>query len=32
MVDRQGRLHPIDLANFCFDRPEWDLVAAAHIQ
>jgi Ser/Thr protein kinase RdoA (MazF antagonist) len=30
MVDRQGRLHLIDLENFCVDRPEWDLVVAAH--
>lgn len=30
MVDRQGRLHLIDLENFCLDRPEWDLVVSAH--
>ncbi|MBM9505455.1 aminoglycoside phosphotransferase family protein [Actinacidiphila acididurans] len=30
MVDRRGRLHLIDLENFCVDRPEWDLVVAAH--
>lgn len=30
MVDRQGQLHLIDLENFCVDRPEWDLVVAAH--
>lgn len=30
MVDRQGRLHLIDLENFCADQPEWDLVVAAH--
>lgn len=30
IVDRQGRVHLIDLENFCVDRPEWDLVVAAH--
>jgi aminoglycoside phosphotransferase (APT) family kinase protein len=30
MVDRHGRLHLIDLENFYFDRPEWDLVVSAH--
>lgn len=30
MVDRRGRLHLIDLENFCCDRPEWDLVVSAH--
>ena len=30
MVDRKGRLHLIDLENFCVDRPEWDLVVSAH--
>ena len=30
MVDQQGRLHLIDLENFCADHPEWDLVVATH--
>lgn len=30
MVDRQGRLHLIDLENFSLDRSEWDLVVSAH--
>jgi Ser/Thr protein kinase RdoA (MazF antagonist) len=30
MVDRKGRLHLIDLENFCVDHPEWDLVVSAH--
>ncbi|WP_308208256.1 aminoglycoside phosphotransferase family protein [Actinacidiphila cocklensis] len=30
MVDQQGRLHLIDLENFCLDHPEWDLVVSAH--
>ncbi|CAG7634709.1 aminoglycoside phosphotransferase family protein [Actinacidiphila bryophytorum] len=30
MVDRDGRLHLIDLENFCLDRSEWDLVVSAH--
>jgi Ser/Thr protein kinase RdoA (MazF antagonist) len=30
IVDRQGRVHLIDLENFCVDRPEWDLMVAAH--
>ena len=30
MVDAKGRLHLIDLENFCVDHPEWDLVVSAH--
>ncbi|HEY5834036.1 phosphotransferase family protein [Streptomyces sp.] len=30
MVDQRGRVHLIDLENFCVDHAEWDLVVAAH--
>lgn len=30
MTDRTGKIFLIDLENFCFDHPEWDLRVSAH--